>query len=149
MTSMDVALLFVMVIGFLLLGVPIAVSLGLSSMIFLLAFSDTSLASIAQSLYQAMAGHYTLLAIPFWIGTLNAPTLEVPRAARPQYHYLRRRPDVSAPRNRVAVFFGGLGHLLFRAPGHILACSFDRLADLVMRPFPEIITSFENTPSNV
>ena len=64
---MDVALLFVMVIGFLLLGVPIAVSLGLSSMIFLLAFSDTSLASIAQSLYQAMAGHYTLLAIPFFI----------------------------------------------------------------------------------
>ena len=56
-----------MVIGFLLLGVPIAVSLGLSSMIYLLAFSDTSLASIAQSLYQAMAGHYTLLAIPFFI----------------------------------------------------------------------------------
>ena len=30
-------------------------------------FSDTSLASIAQSFYQAMAGHYTLLAIPFFI----------------------------------------------------------------------------------
>ncbi len=64
---MSVAFLFVMVIGFLLIGVPIAVSLGLSSMIFLLIFSDTSLASIAQSLYQAMAGHYTLLAIPFFI----------------------------------------------------------------------------------
>ncbi|HSF91153.1 MAG TPA: C4-dicarboxylate ABC transporter permease, partial [Paracoccaceae bacterium] len=61
---MDVVLLFVMVIGLLLIGVPIAVSLGLSSIIFLLVFSDTSLASIAQSLYQAMAGHYTLLAIP-------------------------------------------------------------------------------------
>ena len=56
-----------MVIGLLLIGVPIAVSLGLSSIIFLLAFSDTSLASIAQSFYQAMAGHYTLLAIPFFI----------------------------------------------------------------------------------
>ncbi|RVT84484.1 TRAP transporter large permease [Rhodobacteraceae bacterium CCMM004] len=64
---MDVILLFGMVVGLLLLGVPIAISLGLSSMIFLLAFSDTSLASIAQSLYQAMAGHYTLLAIPFFV----------------------------------------------------------------------------------
>ena len=64
---MDVVILFSMVIGLLLIGVPIAVSLGLSSMIFLLAYSDTSLASIAQSLYQAMAGHYTLLAIPFFI----------------------------------------------------------------------------------
>ncbi|MHC0053958.1 TRAP transporter large permease [Actibacterium sp. D379-3] len=64
---MDVVILFAMVIGLLLIGVPIAVSLGLSSMIFLLVFSDTSLASIAQSLYQAMAGHYTLLAIPFFI----------------------------------------------------------------------------------
>ncbi|MCE0506454.1 MULTISPECIES: TRAP transporter large permease [unclassified Roseivivax] len=64
---MDVIILFSMVIGLLLIGVPIAVSLGLSSILFLLAFSDTSLASIAQSFYQAMAGHYTLLAIPFFI----------------------------------------------------------------------------------
>lgn len=64
---MDVVLLFAMIVGLLLIGVPIAVSLGLSSIIFLLVLSDTSLASIAQSLYQAMAGHYTLLAIPFFI----------------------------------------------------------------------------------
>jgi len=64
---MEVALLFTLIIGLLLIGVPIAVSLGLSSIIFLLAFSDTSLASVAQSLYQAMAGHYTLLAIPFFV----------------------------------------------------------------------------------
>ena len=64
---MEVALLFTMIIGMLLIGVPIAVSLGLSSMLFLLVYSDTSLASIAQSFYQAMAGHYTLLAIPFFI----------------------------------------------------------------------------------
>jgi len=64
---MDVILLFSMVVGLLLIGVPIAVSLGLSSIIFLLLFSDTSLASIAQELYQAMAGHFTLLAIPFFI----------------------------------------------------------------------------------
>ncbi len=64
---MDVALLFLMVVGLMLIGVPIAVSLGLSSMLFLLALSDTSLAAIAQSLYGAMAAHYTLLAIPFFI----------------------------------------------------------------------------------
>ncbi|MBV1868903.1 MAG: TRAP transporter large permease [Marinosulfonomonas sp.] len=64
---MTVVILFTMVIGLLLIGVPIAVSLGLSSMVFLLAYSDTSLASIAQSMYQAMAGHYTLLAVPFFI----------------------------------------------------------------------------------
>ena len=64
---MDVIILFVMVIGFMLIGVPIAISLGLSSMLFLLLWSDTSLASIAQALYQAMEGHATLLAIPFFI----------------------------------------------------------------------------------
>ncbi|WP_417605733.1 TRAP transporter large permease [Primorskyibacter flagellatus] len=64
---MDVVSLFVMVIGLMLIGVPIAVSLGLSSIVFLLVLSDTSLASIAQTFFQAMAGHYTLLAIPFFI----------------------------------------------------------------------------------
>jgi len=64
---MDVVFLFGMVLGLLFIGVPIAVSLGLSSIIFLLMFSETSLGSIAQSFYQAMAGHYTLLAIPFFI----------------------------------------------------------------------------------
>ncbi|WP_319823587.1 TRAP transporter large permease [Thalassovita sp.] len=64
---MEVAILFAMVVGLMLIGVPIAVSLGLSSILFLLVLSDTSLASIAQTLFQAMAGHYTLLAIPFFI----------------------------------------------------------------------------------
>jgi C4-dicarboxylate transporter DctM subunit len=64
---MDILLLFGMVVGLMLIGVPIAISLGLSSMLFLLWFSDTSLASIAQTLYQAMEGHATLLAIPFFV----------------------------------------------------------------------------------
>ncbi len=64
---MEVAVLFTMVISLLLIGVPIAISLGLSSTFFLLVYSDTSLASIAQSFYNAMAAHYTLLAIPFFI----------------------------------------------------------------------------------
>ncbi len=50
---MDVAFLFVMVIGFMLIGVPIAVSLGLSSIIFLMVLSDSSLRSIAQTLFNA------------------------------------------------------------------------------------------------
>ena len=64
---MDVALLFLAIIGLLMIGVPIAVSLGLASTIYLLVLSDTSLASIAQTMFQAMAAHYTLLAIPFFI----------------------------------------------------------------------------------
>ncbi|MBE0454155.1 TRAP transporter large permease [Roseovarius autotrophicus] len=64
---MEVALLFSMVVGLLLVGVPIAVSLGLSSTIFLLVFSSSSLASVAGTLLQAFVGHYTLLAIPFFI----------------------------------------------------------------------------------
>jgi C4-dicarboxylate transporter DctM subunit len=59
--------LFLMVIVFMTVGVPIAVSLGLSSMIFLLIHSDASLASVAQTLFNAFAGHYTLLAIPFFV----------------------------------------------------------------------------------
>lgn len=64
---MDILYLFLMVVGFLIIGVPIAVSLGLSSIIFLMVLSSSSLGSIAQTLFNAFAGHYTLLAIPFFI----------------------------------------------------------------------------------
>lgn len=64
---MEIAILFAMVIAFMLVGVPIAVSLGLSSIIFLMTHSDASLASVAQTLFSAFQGHYTLLAIPFFI----------------------------------------------------------------------------------
>ena len=64
---MDLLFLFLMVVGFMLIGVPIAVSLGLSSIIFLMMHSDASLASVAQTLFSAFEGHYTLLAIPFFI----------------------------------------------------------------------------------
>lgn len=64
---MAMLFLFLMVIAFMLVGVPIAISLGLSSIIFLLMHSDASLASVAQTLFNAFAGHYTLLAIPFFI----------------------------------------------------------------------------------
>ena len=64
---MDVFLLFALIIGLLLIGVPIAVALGVSSILFLLWFSESSLASVAQTLFSAFEGHYTLLAIPFFI----------------------------------------------------------------------------------
>ena len=65
---MEIAILFGMVVGMMLIGVPIAVALGLSSIIFLMAFGhDASLASVAQTLFSAFEGHYTLLAIPFFI----------------------------------------------------------------------------------
>ncbi len=64
---MALVLLLLMVIGFMLIGVPIAISLGLSSIIFLLMHSDASLASVAQTLFSAFEGHFTLLAIPFFI----------------------------------------------------------------------------------
>jgi len=64
---MSVVFLFGMVIGLLFLGVPIAIALGLSSIVFLLIYADGSLASVAQTLFAAFDGHYTLLAIPFFI----------------------------------------------------------------------------------
>ncbi|PKH05803.1 TRAP transporter large permease [Moritella sp. Urea-trap-13] len=64
---MVLGILLLMIIGFMMFGVPIAVSLGLSSILFLLVTSDASLASVAQTLFNAFAGHYTLLAIPFFI----------------------------------------------------------------------------------
>jgi len=64
---MEVIILFSIVIGFMLIGVPIAFSLGLSSILFLLWFSDASLASVSATLFQAFEGHFTLLAIPFFI----------------------------------------------------------------------------------
>ena len=63
---METLLLFAMVLGLLLLGAPISVSLGLSSVLFLQWFSNDSLSSMAQKLFEAMQ-HYTLLAIPFFI----------------------------------------------------------------------------------
>ena len=64
---MEIVLLFALVIGFMLIGVPISMSLGLSSIMFLLLFSDGSLAAVAATLFEAFEGHFTLLAIPFFI----------------------------------------------------------------------------------
>ncbi|MHA1157483.1 MAG: TRAP transporter large permease [Alphaproteobacteria bacterium] len=64
---MSVIVLFALVIVFLFIGVPIAISLGLSSILFLVIYSEASLASMAQTMFNAFSGHFTLLAIPFFI----------------------------------------------------------------------------------
>ncbi|MCB1877860.1 MAG: TRAP transporter large permease subunit, partial [Chromatiales bacterium] len=56
-----------MLFGFIFMGMPISVALGLSSIVTILLFSDDSLASIALKLFEALSEHYTLLAIPFFI----------------------------------------------------------------------------------
>ena len=63
---MTIAFLFLMLFGLLLIGAPIAIALGLSSVATILLFSHDSLASLALKLFETMQ-HYTLLAIPFFI----------------------------------------------------------------------------------
>ena len=63
---METLVLFGLVLGLLLLGAPISISLGLSSVVYIHFFSDDSLSSMAQKLLEATQ-HYTLLAIPFFV----------------------------------------------------------------------------------
>jgi C4-dicarboxylate transporter, DctM subunit len=58
--------LFVMLFAFMLIGMPIAVALGLSSLLTIFAFGHDSLASLALKLYET-SEQFTLLAIPFFI----------------------------------------------------------------------------------
>jgi C4-dicarboxylate transporter DctM subunit len=64
---MTTAALFLILLICLLSGMPIAFALGLSSITTILLFSPDSLASIALKLFGSVGGHYTLLAIPFFI----------------------------------------------------------------------------------
>lgn len=63
---METGLLFALVIGLLFLGVPVAVSLGLSSILVIAFFSTDTMSSVALQLFTA-SQNYTLLAIPFFI----------------------------------------------------------------------------------
>ena len=64
---MTTTALFLLLFGCLLLGMPIAVALGFSSIVTILLFSGDSMASVALKLFEALSEHYTLLAIPFFI----------------------------------------------------------------------------------
>ncbi|PVB60043.1 TRAP transporter large permease [Labrenzia sp. 011] len=63
---MEAAILFILVLGLLFLGVPIAISLGLSSVLAIVLFSSDSISSVALQLFTA-SQNYTLLAIPFFV----------------------------------------------------------------------------------
>ncbi len=63
---METLILFAMVLGFLFVGVPVGLSLGLSSILYVALFTTESLSSVAISLF-GVGTHYTLLAIPFFI----------------------------------------------------------------------------------
>ncbi|EIC22688.1 TRAP transporter large permease [Thiorhodovibrio frisius] len=64
---MTTVALFLLLFGCLLIGMPIALALGFSSIVTILLFSSDSLASIALKLLESLSAHYTLLAIPFFI----------------------------------------------------------------------------------
>jgi C4-dicarboxylate transporter DctM subunit len=63
---MTTAFLFVMLFAFMLLGMPIAIALGLSSVLTIVFVGRDSLASLALKLFET-SEQFTLLAIPFFI----------------------------------------------------------------------------------
>jgi C4-dicarboxylate transporter DctM subunit len=63
---MTILFLFVMLFALMLIGVPIAISLGLSGSLTILLFSPDSVRSLAIKIFET-SEHYTLLAIPFFL----------------------------------------------------------------------------------
>lgn len=63
---MNTVVLFSLLLVFMFLGMPIAVALGLSSLIVIMAFAQDSLASLSLKMFET-SEHYTLLAIPFFV----------------------------------------------------------------------------------
>ncbi len=64
---MTTAFLFALLFACIFLGMPIAVALGLSSMVTIMLFSDDSISSMALKFFEATSSHYTLLAIPLFV----------------------------------------------------------------------------------
>jgi len=58
--------LFIMLFVFMFLGTPVAVALGLSSLLTILFFGTDSLASLSLKMYET-SEHFTLMAIPFFV----------------------------------------------------------------------------------
>ncbi len=63
---MNTIVLFTILFACMLMGLPIAISLGLSSLVTIFFFSQDSLASMSIKLFET-SEHYTLLAIPFFV----------------------------------------------------------------------------------
>jgi C4-dicarboxylate transporter DctM subunit len=63
---MNTIFLFVCLFAFMVIGMPIAISLGLSALLTITLFSNDSLASMSIKLFET-SEHYTLMAIPFFV----------------------------------------------------------------------------------
>ena len=63
---MTIAFLFVALFVLMFIGIPVAISLGLSGAMTILFFSNDSVRSLAIKLFET-SEHYTLLAIPFFL----------------------------------------------------------------------------------
>jgi len=81
---MTTAALFIMLLVFMLIGMPIAVALGLSSVLTILFFGQGSLAALALKLLNT-ADHFTLLSIPFFI--LSGTFMTTGGVARRMVHF--------------------------------------------------------------
>jgi C4-dicarboxylate transporter DctM subunit len=81
---MTTAFLFVALFAFMFLGMPIAISLGLASVLTILFFAQDSLASLALKFFQTME-NFTLMAIPFFI--LSGAFLTTGGVARRLIHF--------------------------------------------------------------
>jgi len=81
---MTTALLFTMLFVFMLIGMPIAVALGLSSVLTIMFFGQGSVASFALKLLNT-ADHFTLLSIPFFI--LSGTFMTTGGVARRMVHF--------------------------------------------------------------
>lgn len=81
---MTTAALFIMLFVFMLIGMPIAVALGLSSVLTILFFGQGSLAALALKLLNT-ADHFTLLSIPFFI--LSGTFMTTGGVARRMVHF--------------------------------------------------------------
>lgn len=61
---MTIAALFILLFFCLLIGLPVAISLGFSRAVTILTFSEDSLGSVSLKFFENLSEHYTLLAIP-------------------------------------------------------------------------------------
>jgi len=62
----NTAILFISLFAFMAMGMPVAICLGLSSLLTIMFFGQDSLASMSIKLYET-SEHYTLMSIPFFI----------------------------------------------------------------------------------
>jgi len=81
---MTTGALFVMLFAFMLIGMPIAVALGLSSVLTIMFFGHGSLASLSLKLFET-SEQFTLLAIPFFI--LSGAFMTTGGVARRMVHF--------------------------------------------------------------